>query len=164
MSNPPVSPPLLSIAEVERDTGLGKDTLRVWERRYGFPVPARDGQGQRFYTQAEVDRLRQIATLLRAGHRPGRVVGLDDAARLALLQPAAPPASSAVGAGGPAEAEPAPMQLAAIEAALALLARRDGLGLRRGWRHQDRPARSNPRVRQRSATGLRCEGYREPWV
>lgn len=30
---------LLSIAAVERDTGLTKDTLRVWERRYGFPTP-----------------------------------------------------------------------------------------------------------------------------
>ena len=30
-------PPLLSIAAVERETGLGKDTLRAWERRYGFP-------------------------------------------------------------------------------------------------------------------------------
>ncbi|MBK8767339.1 MAG: MerR family transcriptional regulator, partial [Burkholderiaceae bacterium] len=29
----------LSISAVERDTGLSKDTLRVWERRYGFPLP-----------------------------------------------------------------------------------------------------------------------------
>ena len=36
-----------SIAEVERETGLGKDTLRVWERRYGFPVPQRDRLGER---------------------------------------------------------------------------------------------------------------------
>jgi hypothetical protein len=28
---------LMNIAAVERETGLGKDTLRVWERRYGFP-------------------------------------------------------------------------------------------------------------------------------
>ena len=32
----------ISIAAVERDTGLSKDTLRVWERRYGFPRPERD--------------------------------------------------------------------------------------------------------------------------
>jgi DNA-binding transcriptional regulator YiaG len=39
----------LPIAAVERDTGLSKDTLRVWERRYGFPQPARDGAGERLY-------------------------------------------------------------------------------------------------------------------
>jgi hypothetical protein len=27
----------LCIAQVERDTGLSKDPLRMWERRYGFP-------------------------------------------------------------------------------------------------------------------------------
>lgn len=123
---------LLSIAEVERDTGLGKDTLRVWERRYGFPTPARDGQGQRLYTQTDVDRLRQIASLLRAGHRPGRVVTLDDAGRMALLQPeTALPAASVAAAAGPDAVRLPPTQLLAIDAALATLARRDGLGLRR---------------------------------
>ncbi|MET1081887.1 MAG: MerR family transcriptional regulator, partial [Burkholderiales bacterium] len=29
----------VSIATVERDTGLSKDTLRMWERRYQFPRP-----------------------------------------------------------------------------------------------------------------------------
>ena len=42
-------PITLSIAAVERDTGLSKDTLRVWERRYGFPQPGRDGFGERAY-------------------------------------------------------------------------------------------------------------------
>ena len=31
--------PLYGISAVERETGLSKDTLRVWERRYGFPQP-----------------------------------------------------------------------------------------------------------------------------
>ncbi len=64
----------LSIAAVERDTGLSKDTLRVWERRYGFPNPGRDALGERAYTLADVERLRIIKRLLDAGHRPGRVV------------------------------------------------------------------------------------------
>ena len=38
-----------NIAAVERDTGLSKDVLRVWERRYGFPVPGRDDHGERVY-------------------------------------------------------------------------------------------------------------------
>jgi MerR family transcriptional regulator, light-induced transcriptional regulator len=126
-----------SIAEVERDTGLGKDTLRVWERRYGFPVPERDANGQRVYTQAAVDRLRQIAVLLRVGHRPGRVVPLDDAQREALLgQPApggAPPADQAPGASAREDA-PGPHRSYAsdaIAATMAALKRRDGLALRR---------------------------------
>ena len=66
-----------SIAEVERDTGLGKDTLRVWERRYGFPVPMRDSLGERIYPQDQVQRLRLIKRLLDAGLRPGKVVALS---------------------------------------------------------------------------------------
>jgi methanogenic corrinoid protein MtbC1 len=67
----------LSISAVERDTGLSKDTLRVWERRYGFPTPERDGFGERAYPMEQVERLRIIKRLLDAGHRPGRVVALD---------------------------------------------------------------------------------------
>lgn len=66
-----------SIAEVERETGLGKDTLRVWERRYGFPVPGRDAWGERVYPQAQLQRLRMIKRALDAGHRPGKVVPLS---------------------------------------------------------------------------------------
>ena len=66
----------LSIAAVERDTGLSKDTLRVWERRYGFPVPGRDGIGERAYSLTEVEKLRIVKRLLDAGHRPGRIVPL----------------------------------------------------------------------------------------
>jgi DNA-binding transcriptional MerR regulator/methylmalonyl-CoA mutase cobalamin-binding subunit len=75
----------LSIAAVERDTGLSKDTLRVWERRYGFPTPGRDGVGERAYPLAQVEKLRVVKRLLDAGHRPGRVVPLplDDLQRLA---------------------------------------------------------------------------------
>lgn len=75
-----------SIAEVERDTGLGKDTLRVWERRYGFPVPARDGLGERLYPPDQVQRLRLIKRLLDAGHRPGKVVPLNAAQLQALVE------------------------------------------------------------------------------
>jgi len=66
----------LGIASVERDTGLSKDTLRVWERRYGFPAPARDALGERVYPPEQVDKLRTLKRLLDLGHRPGRIVGL----------------------------------------------------------------------------------------
>jgi MerR family transcriptional regulator, light-induced transcriptional regulator len=66
----------LSIAAVERDTGLSKDTLRVWERRYGFPTPQRDPLGERAYALVDVEKLRIVKRLLDAGHRPGRIVSL----------------------------------------------------------------------------------------
>lgn len=65
-----------SIAAVERDTGLAKDTLRVWERRYGYPQPRRDAQGERLYSDDDLARLRHIRRLIDSGHRPGRVVPL----------------------------------------------------------------------------------------
>ncbi len=67
---------MMSIAAVERDTGLSKDTLRVWEKRYGFPKPVRDAQGERCYPLDQLERLRLIKRLLDVGHRPGRVVAL----------------------------------------------------------------------------------------
>jgi methanogenic corrinoid protein MtbC1 len=67
----------LSIAAVERDTGIGKDTLRVWERRYGFPTPGRDANDERTYPMAQVEKLRVIKRLMDQGHRPGRIVALS---------------------------------------------------------------------------------------
>lgn len=63
-----------NIAAVERDTGLSKDVLRMWERRYGFPVPSRDNNGERCYPADQVDRLRQIKRLMDLGHRPGKLI------------------------------------------------------------------------------------------
>ncbi len=83
-----------SIAEVERETGLGKDTLRVWERRYGFPVPLRDRLGERVYPDEQVKRLRQLKRLLDTGYRPGKVVPLPDAQLLELLSAGDPPAKT----------------------------------------------------------------------
>jgi len=68
--------PLLPIAAVERATGLGKDTLRAWERRYGFPVPERDAAGVRGYPPALVDQLLLVRRALLAGERPGRLLSM----------------------------------------------------------------------------------------
>jgi len=70
------SPLTRNIAAVERDTGLTKDTLRVWERRYGFPSPSRDAFGERVYPIDQVDKLRILRRLMDAGHRPGKVIHL----------------------------------------------------------------------------------------
>jgi len=69
-------PSEVSISQVERETGLSKDTLRVWERRYGFPSPARNEKDERVYSDEQVQRLRVIRRLLDSGLRPGKIVGL----------------------------------------------------------------------------------------
>ena len=81
----PADEPLLPIAAVERETGLGKDTLRAWERRYGFPVPVRDALGVRGYPRSLVDRLALIRRALLAGQRPGRLLAMPAAELDALL-------------------------------------------------------------------------------
>lgn len=86
--------PSLGIAAVERETGLSKDLLRVWERRYGFPQPQRDALGERVYPPEQVQRLRWIKRLLDAGQRPNQVVALPAEslqARLRELAAQAPP-------------------------------------------------------------------------
>lgn len=75
----------LPIAAVERETGISKDTLRVWEKRYGFPQPLRDACDDRLYPLDQVQRLQRIRRLLDAGHRPGKVVVLQEMALQALF-------------------------------------------------------------------------------
>ena len=67
----------LSISAVERDVGLSKDTLRVWERRYAFPQPNRDAFGERVYPIEQVDKLRATRRLMDAGYRPGKIISLS---------------------------------------------------------------------------------------
>jgi len=67
----------LKIAEVERDTGISKDALRVWERRYGFPIPMRDSSGERVYSFDQVERLRVIRRLMDQGVRPSKVISQE---------------------------------------------------------------------------------------
>lgn len=66
--------PPLNISAVERETGLSKDVLRVWERRYGFPEPARDDNAERQYPREQVAKLRAIKRLMDAGLRPGKLI------------------------------------------------------------------------------------------
>jgi MerR family transcriptional regulator, light-induced transcriptional regulator len=64
----------LNISAVERETGLSKDVLRVWERRYAFPRPSRDENGERQYSVAEIEKLRAIKRLMDVGMRPGKII------------------------------------------------------------------------------------------
>ncbi|MDR5853416.1 MerR family transcriptional regulator [Caballeronia sp. LZ062] len=64
----------VGIGAIAQEIGLTKDTLRVWERRYGFPQPMRSPGGERLYPQEQVTKLRLVKRLLDAGHRPSKVL------------------------------------------------------------------------------------------
>jgi len=68
---------LFSISEIEQETGISRDTLRAWERRYNFPTPTRNQRSERMYTLEQLRRLRLIKQLLDDGMRPGKLVTLD---------------------------------------------------------------------------------------
>lgn len=79
-----------NIAAVERDTGLSKDTLRVWERRYGFPKPMRDHHDERLYTLPQLEKLRLLRLLIDYGHRPGKIINRSTPELTQLISTRAP--------------------------------------------------------------------------
>lgn len=78
-----------TISDVERDTGVAKETLRVWERRYDFPQPLRDPFGERVYPTDQVVKLRLVKRLIDLGFRPGKVIGYSPEELQALAEKAA---------------------------------------------------------------------------
>jgi DNA-binding transcriptional MerR regulator/methylmalonyl-CoA mutase cobalamin-binding subunit len=70
-------PVQFSISDLERETGISRDTLRIWERRYGFPAPQRNQRSERNYSVDQLERLRLIKQLMDNGMRPGKLARLD---------------------------------------------------------------------------------------
>jgi DNA-binding transcriptional MerR regulator len=73
------------IREVVRITGLRREQLYMWQRRYGFPAPLRDPFGDRVYPPDQVARLKLIKQLLSEGWRAGAVVPLAESALQSML-------------------------------------------------------------------------------
>ncbi len=65
---------MVEIGAAEQETGLSKETLRIWELRYGFPKPERGASGRRDYSEGEIEKLRLLRRLIDQGHRPRNVV------------------------------------------------------------------------------------------
>jgi MerR family transcriptional regulator, light-induced transcriptional regulator len=57
----------LTIAQVVEVTGVAEGTLRMWERRYGFPAPERLPSGHRRYSEDDVDLVRRVVAERQAG-------------------------------------------------------------------------------------------------
>ena len=84
---------MLSIGALSAATGIPVETIRSWERRYGFPVAERKPSGHRVYALDAVARLRLISDALARGHRAAEVVAASEPALESLLM--ALPRSSA---------------------------------------------------------------------
>ena len=66
----PVIKKRLTIGELSESVDIPVETLRTWERRYGFPDPGRTASGHRRYDPAVVPKLEMAQTLIARGHRP----------------------------------------------------------------------------------------------
>jgi methylmalonyl-CoA mutase cobalamin-binding domain/chain len=73
------------IAVVATRTGLTPDVLRIWERRYAVVKPGRAPDGQRLYSDADVERLRALRSVIGAGRSIGQVARLSPAALRQLI-------------------------------------------------------------------------------
>jgi MerR family transcriptional regulator, light-induced transcriptional regulator len=90
--------PSFSIGGVAIETGINKETLRKWELRYGFPMPARDSEGRRVYPAEQVAQLTEMKRLIDGGMRPAQVMDAWQHATPAITADARPddPGSSRV--------------------------------------------------------------------
>jgi DNA-binding transcriptional MerR regulator len=76
---------MLSIGALSAATGISVETIRSWERRYGYPVAERKPSGHRVYDLDTVARLRLISDALGRGHRAAEVVSASESALESLL-------------------------------------------------------------------------------
>lgn len=126
---------VLSIGALSKATGVPVETLRTWERRYGFPKPVdRSDSGHRRYPLSTVERVRLVVRALDLGHKPSVALRADaDALRelLAIHDEPEPPGATV----------PAPVDdRARVQRWLGCVARFDGDGLLRevqqAWNEQ----------------------------
>lgn len=57
----------LAIKDVAAQTGVAAGTIRMWEQRYGFPVPERTSSGYRQYSEDDVETLRRVVAYRHRG-------------------------------------------------------------------------------------------------
>ena len=70
-----------SISELEQLSGVKAHTIRIWEQRYGLLQPQRTSTNIRFYDDAALRHLLNVATLTSRGYRISKVVAMPLAER-----------------------------------------------------------------------------------
>ncbi len=119
-----------TILVVAKRTGLPMETLRAWERRYGFPAPERrPGSNRRLYSQADIEKLIAIRHALDLGYRVGDVVGKSSAELAALGGPQGAPAEARERLGRDVSLSDLPEEL------VAMLAREEIVAIEGALRH-----------------------------
>lgn len=93
----------ISIGELAELTEISTHTLRIWEKRYGFPQAERLPSGHRRYPRREVPRLRAVNRALEAGFRISKIVdkSVEDLEKLLQLDSGPAAASGEEAAGLP---------------------------------------------------------------
>lgn len=81
---------LLSIGALSRATGVPAETLRTWERRYGFPSGERTESGHRRYSMPTLERLRLVTQVLELGYPPSSALVADEATLREMMRAAKP--------------------------------------------------------------------------
>ncbi|HPF02586.1 MAG TPA: MerR family transcriptional regulator [Bacteroidales bacterium] len=68
-----------TLNDLENLTGIRADTIRIWEMRYGIIEPQRTATGRRWYTDADLIRLMNIALLNNEGIKISKIANLTSA-------------------------------------------------------------------------------------
>ncbi len=79
--------PVYNIRSVSEKTGISPETMRAWERRYGFPNPYRNPKGYRLYSGDEIAALIWLRHQTDAGMTIGQAIKLLDQLRLSGQDP-----------------------------------------------------------------------------
>jgi MerR family transcriptional regulator, light-induced transcriptional regulator len=66
-----------SIKDLEKLTGIKAHTIRIWEKRYDIVVPHRTSTNIRFYTDMDLKKLMNVASLVRFGIKISLLSGLS---------------------------------------------------------------------------------------
>lgn len=67
---------MYSIRDLERFSGIKAHTIRMWEQRYEFLLPTRTDTNLRRYSDADLKKLLNAATLSRMGYKISRIVAM----------------------------------------------------------------------------------------
>jgi DNA-binding transcriptional MerR regulator len=66
-----------SIKDLEKLTGIKAHTIRIWEKRYDIVMPHRTSTNIRFYTDMDLKKLMNVASLVKFGIKISSLSGLS---------------------------------------------------------------------------------------
>ena len=67
-----------SIKDLEHFTQIKAHTIRIWEQRYGLLTPKRTDTNIRYYSEADLKKILNIALLNNAGHKISKLAAMSE--------------------------------------------------------------------------------------